>query len=94
MIVTKASARYRPSNVPMGGSLGDNMRQVQPPPPAALLPSYGDSRVVHINDPEARRALGDSLDFDDPADLQSFVDHVLLQFRLLRTWAEAPLRTP
>jgi hypothetical protein len=67
---------------------------VQPPPPAALLSLPSDSRVVQIKDPEARRVLGHSLDFDDPADLQSFVDHVLLQFRLLRTWADASMPAP
>jgi hypothetical protein len=36
----------------------------------------------------ARQALGNFLDFDDAEDVQLFVDHVLGQFRLLRTWSE------
>jgi hypothetical protein len=72
----------------MGGSLGDKKRQVQPPPPAALLSLPSSSRIVQIKDPEARKVLGTFLDFDDAEDLQLFVDHVLGQFRLLRTWSE------
>jgi hypothetical protein len=70
--------------------LEDKLRRVQPPPPAALLYFPSDSRVVQIKDPVARQALGNHLDFDDAEDLQLFVDHVLGQFRLLRTWSEGP----
>jgi hypothetical protein len=88
MIVIGPSKGYRQSNVWIGGSLGEKTKLVQPPPPAALLSLPDASLRVQIKDPEARRLLGDSLDFDDAEDLQRFVDHVLEQFRRLRTWSE------
>jgi hypothetical protein len=90
MIVIRPSERYRQASVWIGGSLGEKMKQLQPPPPAALLSLPNESHHVQIKDPEARKILGEYLDFEDAEDLQRFVDHVLGQFRLLRTWSEEP----
>jgi hypothetical protein len=72
----------------MGGFLGENIRRVQPPPPAALLTFPSGSHMIRIKDPEAREVLGDFLDFDDAEELQLFVDHVFDRLRLPRTWSE------